>query len=189
MSYPTVVADHLMRDVRRSTVGDVLSSVRRAVFVKPVATKLFAGFVYRPGQPDLMSESDIVSLRQMQALRSCVPLWVSEPVQFVSEWRYYVRHGRVVGSARYDQDGLDDALAPDPFMVEAGAMTMARHGGASIFAMDYGVLGDGRTALVEVNDFWALGLYKGALSSGDYFEMLCMRWQEMLKPKHATLVL
>lgn len=188
MSYPQVLCDHLLRDVRKQAVGDALATPR-PLFVKPVSTKLFTGFVFRPDATDEMTAQDRESLDVLRSLRASSHVWVSEPVEFVSEWRYYVKHGRILGAGRYDQDGEDDAPIPDPVVVEAGANTLATHGRLSAFALDYGVLADGRTALVEVNDFWALGLYRGTLSVGDYLSMLCVRWQEILRSRLGTLVL
>ena len=47
------------------------------------------------------------------------------------------------------------------------------------YGIDFGVLASGATALVEVNDGWALGLYGRALSARDYYRLLRTRWDQL----------
>jgi hypothetical protein len=49
--------------------------------------------------------------------------------------------------------------------------------------LDWGELEWGEPALVEVNDAWALGFYKGTLSDKDYIEMLYARWQQLISTR------
>lgn len=45
---------------------------------------------------------------------------------------------------------------------------------------------DGMTKLVEVNDGWALGLYKGSCSASDYLKLLEARWEELIDGKERS---
>lgn len=49
------------------------------------------------------------------------------------------------------------------------------------FSLDVGVLDTGETALIECNDAWALGYYKGSLAHKDYIRMLWMRWEQLAR--------
>ncbi len=107
------------------------------------------------------------------------PVWVSELVTFLSEWRYYIARGAIVGAARYD-DGLDDAPVPDFDVVNAAVLEMNQDAATPAgYVLDFGVLSDGRTALVEANDGWAVGLYSGDIKRFAYLDMLLARWQQI----------
>ena len=50
------------------------------------------------------------------------------------------------------------------------------------FGIDFGLLSTGETALVEMNDGFALGAY--AISARDYTDLLIARWEELMaQPK------
>src|SRR3546814_7795613 len=82
-----------------------------------------------------------------------------------------------LGWARYDPDGADDAPLPDAHDVQQ--MIRDHHKGEALqerthlcaYSLDVGVLDSGQTALVEVNDAWALGLYRGMSDIAGYLKM------------------
>lgn len=191
--------DYLQRHVRRTTVG-ALAELRVPVFIKPVAAKLFTGFVYDPVVATAPAQADPVVdehvAEQMAALRKLpadTPLWLAEPVRFQCEWRYYVdARGRILAQARYDADGADDAPLPSCEVVrcaiDALVAHLVAHGDPHPFALDMGVLENGRTACVEVNDGWAIGLYGHARTPGGmawsargYVEFLLERWHSVVR--------
>ena len=79
----------------------------------------------------------------------------------------------ILGSARYDSEGHDDAPSPCLDVVRACVATM---GLGHPYVLDFGVLANGETALVEANDAFAIGLYRGALSPRQYLAFLQARW-------------
>lgn len=98
----------------------------------------------------------------------CVPdgdYWVSEPVTFVQEWRYYVANGRVVTTGWY-QGSDEDEAAPE--------LAVEWPEGFS-GAVDFGRLEDGRIALVEAHAPFACGWYGD--NHKDYAEWLLESWQ------------
>ncbi len=178
LSYPESLRPYLYREIQRREAG----SLTGRWFVKPVSTKLFTGFLLDAlGRPDRLSDHDRAQHDVFIGLPPDTPVWVSEPVSWVSEWRYYVGHGRILGAGRYD-DGPDEAPIPDAGQVEQMIAAMDYGGnGPSSYALDVGVLDSGETALVECNDAWALGYYKGTLLAGDYIQMLWWRWTQMFR--------
>lgn len=166
LSYPECLHQFLCREVWEGRFGDVNGDV----FVKPRhEIKSFTGAL-------------LSNLSPCQTIASDFPVWFSGPVEFVSEWRYYVLCGEVVGAGRYD-DGDDNSPEPDINAVLAAASAMSASGNElSGYALDFGVLRDGRTALVEANDGWALGYYKGTCSAVDYAKLLHARWLQMASP-------
>lgn len=192
--------DYLQRHAGRTTVG-ALAELRVPAFVKPVATKLFTGFVYDPaqaGSPEQASTGGVScehvaeQTAALSKLSPDTPLWISDPVHFQCEWRYYVdAGGRILAQARYDADGADDAPLPSAEVVrcaiDALVMHLAARGDPHPFALDMGVLDNGRTACVEPNDAWAIGLYGHARtpagtdwSARGYVEFLLQRWRTMV---------
>lgn len=188
LSYPAVLNQWLHRKVDRMP----LERVRGTVFIKPETTKLFTGFVRREGAQDQdYSEHDREQLEQLRRLPPQTMVWVAEPVRFLSEWRYYVLAGQVLGAARYDQDGADEAPAPDQVILGEAMRAMAGAEGAPVaYAIDLGVLEGGETACVELNDAWAIGHYgRGAPGPVDYLRFLAARWNQIrLAPPLASLI-
>ena len=176
LSYPPELTDYLCRHVKSVRAGQVLGNW----FVKPQATKAFTGFLFDTmADPDSLSEDVRPEYDAFMALPADAPVWISEPVSFVSEWRFYVRDQKIIGRGRYDPEGADDAPAPDSAVVESAIQAFgARHP----YAIDFGVLAGGETALVEVNDAWAIGLYGSAMPQRDYVNFLWARWEGLSAP-------
>jgi ATP-grasp domain, R2K clade family 2 len=134
------------------------------VFVKPLhEAKLFVGHVIRDW-PDLIVAA---------GCDSDLPVLAQEPVNFVSEWRVYVRYGQILGLGHYKDNPLS---FPDPAVIRAaiGAWGDAAPAG---YGIDFGITDDGKTLLVEVNDGHSLGNYN--LRPVEYAKLLQARWDEM----------
>ncbi len=175
-SYPQQLQPWLHREVK--TVR--LDELRERSFIKPATTKLFTGFVFDPAAgPDPSSPHDCEQDQVVRSLPGATWVYTSEVVEFLSEWRYYVQDGAILGGARYDADGADDAPQPSKQVLEACTVAMR---GERPFALDVGVLADGRTAVVEVNDGWAIGLYRGAITPTQYLAFLISCWDSIRAP-------
>lgn len=100
-----------------------------------------------------------------------------------SEHRYYVLEGKILGHARYDS-GPDEWPDPDQEQVEKMVEILSNITNTPVaYALDVGVLDNGSTALVEFNDAWAIGLYRGAISAEQYALFLQHRWNQLFKEK------
>jgi hypothetical protein len=178
ISYPPGCEPHLHRQVQKSTAHQVVYG-SGAHFVKPLTTKAFTGFVLDRGYGSPgMSDHDLEQYHALFKLPRDTPVWVSEPVKWLSEWRYTVRNGSIVGRARYDQ--LEDKNTPEPDIAAVNAC-IADLNIDHPHAVDFGVLSTGQSALVEVNDFWAIGLYEGSLIPTHYLKLLLCRWDSICK--------
>lgn len=176
LSYPPEL-DHLLG--RRIDLMP-LDRVRGTRFIKPARTKLFTGFVWHEQDDWAYDPHDLEQLQALRQMPSDTMVWVSDPVRFQCEWRFYVLDGEVIGAGRYDPDGAETAPAPKAEVVSDALQRMKESPGAPVaWALDVGVLDDGRTVLVEVNDGWALGLYGNALAPRDYLRFLAARWMQM----------
>lgn len=176
ITYPEALQPFLHREVRCLAKRDI----PEGVFVKPQTTKAFTGFVLTaPGE--WYDEHDIEQFEAFSALPDDTLLWASERVSWLSEFRYYVCNGEIKGYGRYD-DGPDDVPEPELDVIRQMVAQMEQDAARPVaYAIDAGVLSTGQTALVECNDAWALGFYKGTLDYKEYFWLLRQRWAEMRK--------
>ena len=136
-------------------------------FAKPATRrKRFTGCVFE-------SEYDLcrvygVSRQEM--------LLCSEVVSWVSEYRVYVVHSQIRSIDHYD--GNPNVLLDiDKVLCAIQALENAKESYAG-YAIDFGVLDSGQTALVEMNDGFAIGAYK--IDKKNYTDMILARWEELL---------
>jgi len=169
MSYPEclMTEEFLHRPIREGVFADV----QMHEFAKPRhVIKGFTGALRH-------------AIEGAEGIGTDFQVWIAAPVNFVSEWRFYVSDGQLLGAGRYDE-GEDGAPEPEISKVAQAVKLM----GASMpsvisYALDFGVLADGRTALVEANDAFALGYYAGSCSPRGYAALLWGRWQSILAEK------
>jgi hypothetical protein len=169
--YPKCLQPFMHRKVWMSTLGTIEQMAwdmgLAPVFVKPAARrKNFTGFV-------VASASDLYRLGGTSRRQ---PVWCSEVVKWVSEFRVYVVRDRIVSIDHYDGDP-QRTLDLD---VVAAALAAFRAAGEapSAYGIDFGVLSSGQTALVEANDGYALGAY--AIAAEPYTDLVLQRWSELV---------
>ena len=164
IDYPEELTGFLGRKVWRSTINHV-NNERDSwpLFVKPVDEKRFVGRVVR-GIKDLIGAG---------CSGDDAPVICSEVVEFSSEYRCFVRYGKILDVRHYRGDW---AVAPDRNVVDAAIATYKSAPAA--YAMDLGVTKDGKTLLVEVNDGYSLGSY--GLLPELYAQFLTSRWSELV---------
>jgi len=160
--YPEQLQDFLGRSIRKEYLGDVRCSAKTS-FIKPVSHKLFTGTIF---------SNDEFSRRKIVTQADDVEVWVSDLVNFVSEYRCFILHDQIIDCRRYKGDW---AKAPDRSIVEAAVEKM--RGSCCAYCLDWGITDDGRTLLVESNDAYALGHY--GLNPILCALMTSARWYEM----------
>lgn len=99
---------------------------------------------------------------------------VSEYVLFDSEWRCFVCNGRILDVCRYQGEIF---RYPDPKVVQNAVAGFTKANPAAC-GIDFGVLVDGRTVLVEVNEGYSLNPF--GLDASDYAELLETRWLQLV---------
>jgi len=171
LDYPSHLDWLVKRNVVTTTLGQVRETVK-PVFVKPIAQKLFTGLVFDPENP--------LSRLAVAVFDDEMPCLMSDVVNFVSEWRCFVRHHAVQGVKHYRGDWTK-APSADNLGV---AMALGKSAGMpDAYAIDLGVVenpdtGVCHTELVEVNEGFALGAY--GLSSVVYARFLETRWEQFV---------
>ena len=169
--YPACLKRYLHRHVWRSTLGDVerrlMEGDGHAVFVKPAERrKSFTGRAF--SVPQDFEGMGHLSRRQ--------EVWCAELVAWRSEYRVYVIGAEIVAIAWYEGDRT---VSVDRIVVEAALADYGAAGEApAAYAIDFGVLETGETALVEANDGYSVGAYE--IAPEQYAEMVQVRWRELL---------
>lgn len=170
LDYPPGSQRFTRRQIRCMKVSDFSS--KKPMFIKPFITKQF---------PSMVRIGSLGS-----GARKCLRvtpddwIWVSDTMPFSTEVRYYVQDKQVIGEGRYDQREEDLPL-PDRAVVDEAVRSISiRHP----YSIDFGVVrGTGETALVECNDAWAVGYYKGTLTPRQYYSFLAARWEGIIDQK------
>lgn len=177
--YPPALAPWLHRAVRRiPQLGIVQKGLQEGggpLFVKPADDwKRFTGFV-----------AEYADDYRFAGVSRRLPVWVSEPVHFVSEWRAYVAN-HAVRAIKFADHGGDGAVRPDEGAIAQAVAALAAAGQAPAgYVVDFGVLDTGQTALVELNDGFSFGAYDG-LDAEILFEVLDARWRELVETRRAA---
>lgn len=163
IDYPQELSAYLGRIIVKRKLSDVTNNPDRwPVFIKSQEQKKISGKVIR-GPKDLMG----LGHQGEDPL-----IYTSQVLDIKSEYRVFVRYGKILDIKHYHGDPLrfpscttilesieDYTSAPDSY------------------GIDFGVLGDGRTILIEVNDAWALGCY--GLEAHLYAKFLLTRWAQL----------
>lgn len=164
MDYPGELNAYLGRRVWRTTIDRILADAQaRPVFVKPIREKRFTGMILRKASdcPKLSYCSDNE------------PVYCSEVVEFMREWRVFVRYGQILDVRPYYGEWQ---YCYDSAVIERAVEDFAS--APAGYAKDFGVTTDGRTLLVEVNDGFSIGCY--GLKAIDYAKLLSARWCELV---------
>ena len=162
--YPLSLRKHLKRKVWTSSINKIATNPDSwNVFVKPkTQKKKFVGRLIT-GTKDLISCGDLTSDTEV---------WVSEPINFVAEWRVFVRYGKIVGVRPYKGDWR----ASFDYKIIEEAVDSFENQPAG-YALDFGLTDKKELALVEFNDGYSLGNY--GLFYIDYAKLLSARWAEL----------
>lgn len=163
IDYPSELEEFYGRKMWSDNLKNVyLGQDKWPIFVKPKRQKLFTGKYIK-------STRDAIGLGADES----IDVWCSEPVEFVSEWRCYVRYGQILDVKNYKGDWsiLPNKAIVDKTIKEYTTQTAG-------YGIDFGVTKDGRTLVVEVNDGFSLGSY--GLAPIKYVQLLTARWYEMM---------
>lgn len=163
MDYPKELEKYLGRKIWQTTMANVSNDPSCwPVFVKPLEDKQFTGVVVH-------STKDLIGCG-IEGVNQDV--YCSEIVDFVAEWRCFVRYGKILSIRPYKGDWR---CHYDASVIENAVREYEN--APNGYAIDFGLTKDGRTLLIEVNDGYALGCY--GLYYLDYAKLLSARWAEL----------
>lgn len=165
-SLPSALEQYSKRRIWEARLRDVreLADSGQEVFIKPAANKLkqFPGHVIR----------NYADLAVTAGIDDDASVVCADVLEMVSEYRVYVTQGSVVGCKHY---WGDFRKFPDFRFIDSAIA--AFDGAPQGYAIDFAVLANGETALIEVNDGFALGSY--GLQPMLYAALLEARWSEL----------
>lgn len=167
LDYPESLLPYLGRNIWESTLHKIYTDPTTwPVFVKPKLGKQFTGKL-------------VTSLKDMIGLgsRDDRAIWCSDPMDFTSEWRTFVRYGQMLDSRCYKGDFR---VSPNWQLVQE--IIEAYTDQPSAFTLDIGPVlqadGSYKTHIIEVNDGYAMGGY--GLFPTQYAKMISARWCQMV---------
>ena len=169
-SYPSSLESLMFRTAKIGRIIDLESLLRDgiSIFSKPASTqKKFTGRVFE-------TEQDLYFLGGVSRK---LDVWLTGLVNFVSEFRVYVVESSIRAIEHYDGD---IRITPSVDVIKKAIESLDSSGQSYAgYAIDFGVLASGETALVEMNDGFAIGAYND-ISSSDYTDMIFARWAQLL---------
>ena len=174
--YPPSLRNFMHRRIWTSTLLELEQGLRNAkyppTFAKPaVRRKRFTGYVFE-------SEYD---LYRVYGVSRQEKLLCSEVVSWLSEYRVYVVHSEIRSIDHYHGNAN---ILLDIDRVHHAIKTLDNAGESYAgYAIDFGILDSGETALVEMNDGFSIGAYK--INRKDYTDMILARWEELLSQRVA----
>jgi hypothetical protein len=171
-NYPEELQEFLGRKIWRSKIDYIASHPELwNIFVKPAySSKKFVGRVVRSTK-DLIACGDEYENTE---------IWCSEVVNFVAEWRCFVRYGEIIDLRKYAGSWR---VHLDPEIVDRAIKSYRN--APKAYAIDFGTTDRSETLLIEVNDGYSLGCY--GLASHDYAKFLATRWAEMTATEDLAL--
>jgi hypothetical protein len=173
VSYPRCLDKYLYRNVGIAPIHEIRQGVCKgeSIFVKPLDKnrKKFDGHL-------LKTEKDLIYLG---GLEDDLQVYISEPINFKSEYRAFILHNEILDVRKYQGDF---ELVPSRNVINNMIRSLQGHDLApKAYCLDLGVCvnknGHDYTALVEVTDAWAFGHY--GLPFQDYGKMIIERWNEI----------
>lgn len=176
-TYPTCFGqDVYKRRIPSITTLNSLQEKDLPVFIKPAEKlKAFTGFV--------LEDFDDYRAKSINPKHQ---LWHTNVVKFIHEIRVYVINGQIgfIGDYLDGETGILGKLIYDNDFI-ISCVDKLRIQGHFNYAIDFGVLDNGQTALIEMNEGYAIGLYgEGSIGFSHarrYLELLKNRWIEIVK--------
>lgn len=132
------------------------------VFIKPIENKKFIGTA-------VYSAKDLIGCGSYY---DDADVYCSEVVNLVSEYRAFIRYGKILDIRRYKGDYH---IFPDTNTIEKCVNDY--YGAPKGYALDFGVTDKGETLLIEVNNTTSLSSY--GLMHIDYAKLISARWAEL----------
>jgi hypothetical protein len=171
-TYPEALQHLLKRKIWQSTLKEVLYDLdsnpfHTGVFVKPKDTaKKFTGCVLNS-----LSDTYLLKGASLQT-----PVFCAETVYWLTEYRVFVVNSQIAGIKHYwGDEGIPLNLNEVEEAIKHFETSPERTNG---YGIDFDVLQNGETALIEWNDGYALGSYK--LDDELYTNLIIARWEEMM---------
>ncbi|MDR0263217.1 MAG: ATP-grasp domain-containing protein [Sphingobacterium sp.] len=164
IDYPISLSSYFGRKIWTTTIQELFENKQNwNVFIKPKdLTKKFVGKVVR-------EYKDFIGLIEEHEKTN---IWCSEVVDFITEWRCFIRYGEIL-DIRYYKGAWDSKL--DLSVIKSAVNDFVDAPVA--YGLDFGMDREGNMKLVEINDGHSLGTY--GIDPVNYAKFLSARWSEL----------
>lgn len=167
LGYPSSLNEYLHREIYVKNFSD-LWTYDYPFFVKPYNdVKLFTGEL-------IENLKQLNSLQEWNEFDNDLQVFVSQPTNFLSEYRVFVHKGEVRG-VKYYKGSFDYYIDMD---IVCNMIEDFKNSPIA-YTLDVGYTDEGETALVEVNDMWAIGSY--GMKGVEYVRMVVDRHFEIVR--------
>ncbi|MFU1796238.1 ATP-grasp domain-containing protein [Paenibacillus azoreducens] len=164
IDYPNSLSSYFGRKIWTTTIQELFENKQNwNVFIKPKdVTKKFVGKVVKEYKDfiGLIGEYEDTNI------------WCSEIVDFITEWRCFIRYGEIL-DIRYYKGAWDSKL--DLSVIKSAVKDFVDAPAA--YGLDFGIDREGNMKLVEINDGHSLGTY--GIDAVNYAKFLSARWSEL----------
>jgi ATP-grasp domain, R2K clade family 2 len=166
--YPKQLEHFLFRNIYTTELNQIINNIPKNRFIKPTKSKRFNAFI---------SNSD-TCLDNLVNLDDNETIYISDLIDFISEWRVYVRNSNIENICFYKGNCT---LFPNVNTIRQ--MIQSYSDSPCCYALDVGISNIPNknlfniTTLVEINDFYSIGNY--GLDPTTYAKMLFERWQQI----------
>jgi len=160
--YKDFLGRNIYHDIKLQDIGNF------PVFIKPNnIIKQFNGFVAH-------KKWDIDFEIYHQKIEPDTLVQCQDVIDVVSEYRVYVSNKRIIGCKHYTGNCL---RFPDRNIID-NCFRMVDNNITNIsYTLDFGILSNGQTILIEINDAWAIGNY--GLEPYTYYQFIKSRWLQI----------
>lgn len=172
IDYPKELYQFLGRKIWKSSINTIANNPDNwGIFIKPAkSSKKFTGIVVKNtksliGCGDQLEDTEI---------------WCSEAINFLAEWRCFVRYGEILDVRMYKGDWR---LHFDYKIIEK--VVKSYKTAPSGYSIDFGLTDTNETLIVECNDGYSLGSY--GLTPINYAKLISARWSEITNTKDFCL--
>lgn len=176
LGYPECLKSYLGRKIIETKVKDLTNEF--PYFIKPKNdVKLFTGTLVE-------NENQLKLFKTQYPVSEDTELYLSEPLNFISEYRCFVHKNELQGIHWYKGNFK---IFPTYQAIEEMIRTYKLENSPISYTLDVGVvppsnhssINKTNTVLIEVNDFWAIGGY--GFDGKKYVRMTIDRFQEIAK--------
>lgn len=151
---PSLPIEFLNRAVQLTTLAEARLS-QNAIFAKPADDKCFLAGVFESGS----------AINASELLSACTPVLVSEIVQWVVEYRFFILEAFPMASSVYARNGecvLTDDDRPELKQAEEFVLSFLSDTRVALppaVTLDVGVIADRGWSVVEANPVFGSGIY------------------------------
>lgn len=166
LEYPESISKpkYLGRRIWKDILGSIMSNRKKmGIFIKPTAGgKIFTGTVI----------NDFKDFRKCVGVPENTEVWCSEVVNFISEYRCFIRYGEILDIKHYKGDCFN--IPSKEVLI---SIISDYKDAPNAYTIDLGITDKGETLLIEVNEGYSIGSY--GLESIKYAKLLATRWAQL----------